>query len=109
MSVNNETKNVKITKTGFLMKRSKYLGTWNRRFIVLTDNDILSYMNDQPNSECTMDLQLSECYGPKHYNTEDSEFPYGFSFANNSKIYYFKTKDKEECDNWFTQLREAMS
>ena len=105
----NENTNIKIIKTGFLMKRSKYLGTWNKRFVVLTDKDILSYIDDQKNAECTMDLQLSECYGPKHFNTDDQEYQYGFSFANNGKIYYFKTKDKEENDSWFTQLREAMA
>ena len=52
-------KNTKIIKTGKLLKCSKYLGNWKMRYVVLTDKYLLSYVENNLNSECTMDLLLS--------------------------------------------------
>ena len=108
MSINDNTSNEKIVKTGFLLKRSKYLGKWKKRFIVLTDNYILAYTNDQRGAECTMNLTIKDSFGPKHFDTgNDNE--YGFSFANEGKVYSFKTDKKNIKDEWFNLLRETLS
>ena len=98
----------KIVKKGFLFKKSKYLGNWKKRFIVLTENNIFAYTDENPNAECTMNLTLSDSYGPKHFDPETKD-EYGFSFCNDNKIYCFKTKSLEEKNEWFDALREALS
>ena len=109
MKINNDSlQNEKIIKTGFLIKKSKYLGNWNRRYIVLTDNYILSFINDQPGAECTMNLLLRDTFGPKHMKLETKD-EFGFCFCNEGKIYCFKTKNAEEEKEWFNILRESLS
>ena len=105
---NDNLQNEKIIKKGFLNKKSKYLGNWKRRYIVLTENYIFAYTDDTPGSECTMNLTLDESFGPKHLQTE-SPNEYGFSFCNDGKIYCFKTNNLEEKNEWFNILRESLS
>ena len=109
MNNNNDNfQNEKIIKTGFLNKKSKYLGNWNKRYIVLTENYILSYTNDQPGAECTMNLKLSDSFGPKHLQLDNNN-EFGFCFCNDGKIYCFKTNSLEEKNEWFNILRESLS
>ena len=109
MSINNDVyQNEKIIKKGYLFKKSKYLGNWKKRYIVLTENFIFAYVNDRPNSECTMNLTLSDSYGPKYLKLENNN-DYGFSFSNEGTIYCFKSDNKEETDSWFNILRESLS
>ena len=109
MSINNDVyQNEKIVKKGYLYKKSKYLGTWKKRYIVLTKNFIFAYVDDQPNSECTMNLTLSDSYGPKYLKLENNN-DYGFSFSNEGTIYCFRSDNKEETDSWFNILRESLS
>ena len=105
---NDDLKKENIIKTGFLYKKSKYLGNWKKRFIVLTDNYIFSYTDEKPDSECTMNLLLKDCYGPKNLEMENKN-EYGFSFCNDGKIYCFKTNRLEEKHEWFTTLRDALA
>ena len=105
---NDSIQNEKIIKKGFLLKKSKYLGNWNKRYIVLTENYIFSYTDNKPGAECTMDLLLKDCFGPKHLQM-DSKEEFGFCFCNEGKIYCFKTKNLEEKNEWFNILREALS
>ena len=108
MSINNDVyQNEKIIKKGYLFKKSKYLGNWKKRYIVLTENFIFAYVDDQPNSECTMNLTLSDSYGPKYLKLENNN-EYGFSFCNEGTIYNFKSNNKEERDSWFNTLRESL-
>ena len=99
-------KNAKILKTGKLLKCSKYLGHWKMRYVVLTDKYLLTYEEHNLNSECTMDLQLSECFGPKYITTQDN---LTFGFFADGKKYLFKAKDEKERDDWFNILQEKMS
>lgn len=98
--------NGKIIKTGFLMKCSKYLSNWKMRYVVLTDKYILTYIGNNFDSECTMDLLLSECFGPKLISTKDN---LTFCFVAEGKKYLFKAKDENERDEWFKILQEKMS
>ncbi len=97
-----------IIKTGFLFKKSKYLGRWKKRFVVLTDHYIFSYADDKPDADCTMNLLLKNCFGPKHVETENKN-EFGFSFCCDGKIYCFKTNTLEEKLEWFNTLRESLS
>ena len=105
---NDNINNEKIIKKNFLFKKSKYLGNWKKRFIVLTDNYIFAYTDDKPDSECTMNLTLCDSFGPKHLQLESKD-EYGFSFCNDGKIYCFKTRDINEKNEWFNKLRESLS
>ena len=105
---NDDIENEKIIKKGFLLKKSKYLGNWKRRFVVLTNNYILAYTDAKPGAECTMNLSLLDTFGPKHLQLESQE-EFGFSFCNDNKIYCFKTKNVEEKNDWFAILRESLS
>ena len=97
----------KIIKKGFLEKKSRYLGIWKKRYIVLTQNYIFAYVDDKKDSECTMNLTVADSYGPKHLQLENGE--YGFSFSNEGTIYCFKTKQLDEKNSWFDNLRETLS
>ena len=110
MSNNNNDiyQNEKIVKKGYLSKKSKYLGNWKKRYIVLTENYIFAYVDHHPNSECTMNLTISDCYGPKHLQLENNN-EYGFSFSNEGNIYCFKSDNQEEVNSWFDTLRESLS
>ena len=99
-------KNTKIIKTGKLLKCSKYLGNWKMRYVVLTDKYLLTYVENNLNSECTMDLELSECFGPKYITIEDN---LTFCFIADGKKYLFRAKDEKERDDWFNILQEKMS
>ena len=105
---NDNLQNEKIIKKGFLFKKSKYLGNWKERYIVLTNNYIFSYTDDKPDAECTMNLVLKECFGPKLLEM-DNQKEFGFCFCNDGKIYCFKTTNSQEKNEWFTTLREALS
>ncbi len=110
MSNNNNDiyQNEKIVKKGYLSKKSKYLGNWKKRYIVLTENYIFAYVDHHPNSECTMNLTISDSYGPKHLQLENNN-EYGFSFSNEGTIYCFKSDNQEEVNSWFDTLRESLS
>ena len=98
----------KIIKKGFLYKKSRYLGVWKRRYIVLTQNYIFAYVDDHPNSECTMNLTVADSFGPKHLQLEN-ENEFGFSFSNEGVVYCFKTNNREEKNAWFNSFRETLS
>ena len=107
-NINNDIyQNEKIVKKGYLYKKSKYLGNWKKRFIVLTENFIFAYVDDQLNSECTMNLTLSDSYGPKNLELGNNE--YGFSFSNEGTIYCFKSNNLEEKNSWFNTLSRILS
>ena len=107
-NINNDNiQNEKIVKKGFLYKKSKYLGNWKKRYIVLTENYIFAYVDDHPQAECTMNLTLADSYGPKHLQLGNNEF--GFSFENEGHIYCFKSSHQEEKNSWFDTLRESLS
>ena len=105
---NDSLQKEKIIKKGSLNKKSKYLGNWKRRFIIITDNYIFGYTDDKPGAECTMNLSLNESFGPKHLQMETKD-EFAFCFCNDGKIYCFKTNSLEEKNEWFTVLREALS
>ena len=108
-NINNDIyQNEKIVKKGYLYKKSKYLGNWKRRYIVLTEKYIFAFVDDQPNSECTMNLTLSDSYGPKHLQLENNK-EHGISFSNEGTIYCFKSDKEEEANSWFNTLRESLS
>ena len=100
--------NEKIVKSGYLYKKSKYLGVWKKRYIVLTENYIFAYIDHVPGSECTMNLTLEDSYGPKNLQLENDN-EYGFSFSNEGNTYCFKTNNLEEKNQWFDALRESLS
>ncbi len=108
MDNSDNLQNEKIVKKGFLNKKSKYLGNWKKRYIVLTENYIFAYTDDTPGAECTMNLTLSECFGPKHLQMESND-EYGFCFCNDGKIYCFKTNSLDEKNEWINTLRESLS
>ncbi len=54
-----------------------------------------------------MNLTVADSYGPKHLQLENGE--YGFSFSNEGTIYCFKTKQLDEKNSWFDNLRETLS
>ena len=56
----------------------------------------------------SMNLTLSECFGPKHLQMESND-EYGFCFCNDGKIYCFKTNSLDEKNEWFNTLRESLS
>ena len=108
-NINNDSlQNEKIIKKGFLYKKSKYLGNWKKRYIILTEHYIFAYTDDKPGADCTMNLALAESYGPKHLQMDTKE-EFGFSFCNDAKIYCFKTNNLEEKNEWFNALRESLS
>ena len=108
-NINNDSfQNEKIIKKGFLYKKSKYLGNWKKRYIILTENYIFAYTDDKPGADCTMNLTLTDSYGPKHLKLDIKE-EFGFSFCNEGKIYCFKTNNLEEKNEWFNTLRESLS
>lgn len=45
-------------KAGYCIKQSKYLKKWNRRLVVLTKNELLTYNIE--NCECTLHLYISK-------------------------------------------------
>ena len=60
-----------IIKMGFLNKRSKYLKMWNkfnilksRRYIILTNKNMFSFINDEKSADCTMNLKIIILWAP---------------------------------------------
>lgn len=45
-------------KAGYCIKQSKYLKKWNRRLVVLTKNELLTYNIE--NYDCTLHLYISK-------------------------------------------------
>lgn len=97
-----------IIKTGFLEKRSKYLKNWKKRFIVLTTHSILSYVDKTEGSDCTMNLELSECTNFEKIKDE-SGLETTLSFVNDGKIYLLKGTDEKEIEDWFKLIMENVN
>lgn len=94
-----------IIKTGYLEKRSKYLKNWKKRFIVLTKHSILSYVDMTQGSDCTMNLELSECTNFEKIK-DDSGLETTLSFVNDGKIYLLKGTDEKEVEDWYKLILE---
>lgn len=91
-----------IIKTGILEKRSKYLKNWKKRYIVLTSHSILSYVDKLPGSDCTMDLELSDC---SNFKQEENTI----SFINDSKEYLLKSENVDEIQEWFKAIMDTIA
>lgn len=101
-------KKVKINKKGFLVKRSKYLKKWKKRFIVLTNIHIFAYTSSTKDAECTMHLSLKECSDVRSIPDTD-ELKNIFSFTSDGKEYWLEAESEKEKEEWMTAISKAIS
>ena len=104
-----------IIKMGFLNKRSKYLKMWNkfnilksRRYIILTNKNMFSFINDEKSADCTMNLKIINCskveISDDEINKENT-----FVLRDSERNYYFQADNEFERNKWVTSIRFSVS
>lgn len=105
---------IRFLKTGFLMKQSKYLKFWNKRFIVLTNKNIYSFQGDKNESLCTMNIKLSNCSSVDIVESNNSFVTnifgkkFTFLIKEKNRNYYFRAASIEERHEWVRVIRLAL-
>lgn len=94
-----------VLKKGMLTKCSKYLKNWHERYVVLTNERLLTYEKEDPNADCTLDLFLREI---QNFKVNDEDEVFEFSFECEGKNYIFKAENKNVINSWGDAIEKAL-
>ena len=98
--------------SGFLKKKSKYIGLWKTRFILLSTNYLFAFTGVEKDADCTMALKIEQI---EYVKIADEEIKKENSFVIKStepKNYYFhcfSENPTNERDKWIQHIQSQIN
>ena len=99
-----------VILSGTMQKRSRFLGQWRERWVVLTSQFILSYEypgHERVGHAPTEFLVLKECVTVKSAEEETGK-PYAFRVDHPDRTFYLAVNSKEEKEAWIGAVAKAI-
>lgn len=94
-------------KVGWVLRQSKKLKMWKRRFVVLTARDLRTYKNESSRAKATSVIDLSLCERA-HGADGQTGFPRSFRVdVPPSDIWYFRCRDDADKASWMQSINDA--
>ena len=97
----------KIVKSGWVEKRSQYLKQWRRRWLMLTENELLTYKNPLANEKATFQVILSSILEAVPCEQEMSYKEFCFRITTKSRKYFIAATSDEEMCQWLNLINTA--
>lgn len=94
-----------VIKQGWLLKQSRYLQNWRRRWIVLTDANLISYKNPTA-TVSTEILPLNECNTVK--SAEGLGHRHAFRVDTPSRVFFLVASSAAEKESWIGAIGKHM-
>ncbi|EZG55329.1 PH domain protein [Gregarina niphandrodes] len=97
-----------IIKQGWLLKQSRYIQDWRRRWIVLTDKSIDSYKNPAAviSNQPTESLPLSQCSTVK--SVEGLTYKHAFRVDTPERVFLLVGASVAEKEAWIGAIGKQM-
>eukprot|EP01083_Nonionella_stella_P130629 396453_1 len=90
-------------KSGYLLKESKHLRTYRKRFIVLKGTTLISYKTEQQSSN-----EITELIDLHEYNfLEESSAIIFFIASDDDEERAFRAESKKDMQEWVTCIRKV--
>lgn len=89
------------------MKRSRYIGDWRRRWVVLTGSAIAAYKNKGPNEKATEVLFMSDCNTVKSAE-DDVHKENSFRVDTRDRVFYFVAEHAQDKESWIGHIGRQM-
>ena len=93
---------------GWLVKRSKYLGKWRKRYATVTSTYLSTYKIDNINEQPTEMIPLKYCSFPRSCEEKMKKFN-SFYIKHKDETFYFQADTQEEKQQWVTALQNVIS
>eukprot|EP01084_Bolivina_argentea_P289356 496854_1 len=100
-SLNQQRASCVTIKSGYLLKESKYLKTYRKRYMVLKGTTLISYKMD----EHTGNLVITEVFDLLKYNKLEESSAIIFFIANEHDERAFRAKSKEDMQEWVKSIQ----
>eukprot|EP01084_Bolivina_argentea_P238834 401285_1 len=95
----------KTIKEGWLKKKSKHIGSWRKRWVVLTTHDLTTYKLQQTYTNPTETIDLSMIYSIETANLSNNCFI--LDLLNDSK-FLFSAETESEMYLWIDEIKACM-
>eukprot|EP00924_Labyrinthula_sp_SR-Ha-C_P006125 snap_masked-scaffold_54-processed-gene-0.24-mRNA-1 protein AED:1.00 eAED:1.00 QI:0/-1/0/0/-1/1/1/0/703 len=101
-----------FVKNGFLFKRGRINKSFKRRFFVLTTRRLYYYTDVNTNIGAVLKgkihLKKVQRVESKSSDEQDSKLPFEFKLVTARRTYIFKSKGKEEAEEWMGQINTQL-
>ena len=98
--------------SGFLKKKSKYLGLWKTRFILLSTNYLFAFTGVEKDADCTMALKINQIEFVKKADKETEKENTFLIKSLEPKNYYFHCYSENptsERDKWIEHIQNQIN
>ncbi len=104
-----EIKDSDIVKQGFLVKQSKFLRQWKRRWFILTPSHLCSFANqgDHINGSPTEFINIGECSTVRSADEETGK-ENSFKIETPSRTFYLVADASNEKESWIGSIGKQM-
>ena len=102
------TEPVQFWLKGWLSKQSRFLKKWRRRFVVLTNTQLLTYKDENINEAPTEKLSLKRCTAVKSADTQTQKL-HSFCVHCGGNDYFFFAETADEKDRWIGLISGLIS
>mmetsp|Transcript_51607 Transcript_51607/g.109660 ORF Transcript_51607/g.109660 Transcript_51607/m.109660 type:complete len:121 (-) Transcript_51607:73-435(-) len=96
-----------IVKSGWLVKQSRHIKDWRRRWFVLTPQYLCSFKNQGETRNPTEWIRLRECSTVKSAD-EDTGKENSFRVDTPGRIFYLIAENMQEKEAWIGQVGRQM-
>eukprot|EP01068_Selenidium_serpulae_P007489 Selendium_serpulae@DN4726_c0_g1_i3.p1 len=94
-------------KQGWLLKKSRYIGDWRRRWVVLTRSTICAYKNKGAYEKPTEIIFMNECNTVKSAE-DDVHKENSFRVDAKDRIFYFVAEHAQDKESWIGHIGRQM-
>eukprot|EP01083_Nonionella_stella_P272274 923206_1 len=99
-SLNEQQATRDTIKSGYLLKESKHLKTYRKRFMVLKGSTLISYKTDEQSGN-----EITELIDLLKYNSLEESSAIIFFIANEHDERAFRAKSKEDMQEWVKSIQ----
>ena len=94
---------------GWVYKKSKHVGKWRRRWVVLDGSSLYSFKKEKEYEKATETIDLSVFCHVTSLSDNDKKSKYKFEIYSGigASKYIFYVKTKSDKSNWVDQIRNA--
>eukprot|EP01083_Nonionella_stella_P272273 923205_1 len=101
-SLNEQQATRDTIKSGYLLKESKHLKTYRKRFMVLKGSTLISYKTDEQSGN-----EITELIDLLKYNSLEESSAIIFFIANEDDERAFRAESKKDMQEWVTCIRKV--
>lgn len=96
-----------ITTQGWLQKRSRYLRSWKKRYVIVADNCIFTFKDSLNLKKPTEKLNLHKALEIMQDTDIQTKKNYSFGIRFEKKIFYFFASSEEEKMEWINKIESG--